>query len=221
MAESSFAELPDVDVRVYAPHSEYHNAPKREGVKELTPARALIAGSVRRYAALGLDCTNLEVHKLAWFITRSVKRMGLPDPLALDFAANKYGPYADRLRHLLNGLDGSYLHCEKRLADAGPMDLIWFEDGQGAEVDEYLRSASANIYYPALEKTDDLIDGFQTPLGLEVLAKISVTGGGGRERSGGAGIGLSENEVGGQREGRQQDALHVQRSPKGNETRGV
>jgi len=32
------------------------------------------------------------------------------------------GPYSDLLRHLLNGLDGSYLHCDKRLSDAGPSD---------------------------------------------------------------------------------------------------
>jgi hypothetical protein len=59
------------------------------------------------------------------------------------FEADKYGPYADALRHLLNGLDGSYLHCEKRLADAGPMDLIWFEDEHRDQVESYLRSEQA------------------------------------------------------------------------------
>lgn len=87
---------------------------KREGVEELTPARALIAESIRRYAVPGLDCTSLEVHKLAWFLDRSLKMLNVPDPLRLHFVANRYGPYADQLRHLLNGLDGSYLHCEKR-----------------------------------------------------------------------------------------------------------
>jgi O-acetyl-ADP-ribose deacetylase (regulator of RNase III) len=107
--EGAAAELPDVEFLVFAPTNEYQNAPKREGVEELTPARALIAELVRRYAVLGLDCTNLEVQKLAWFLDRSIKALALPDPLKLDFAANKYGPYADRLRHLLNGLDGSYI----------------------------------------------------------------------------------------------------------------
>ena len=72
--EAALAEVADVDVTVYAPTDQYQNAPKREGVKELTPARALIAGLVRRYAVLGLECSNLEVHKLAWFLDRSIKK---------------------------------------------------------------------------------------------------------------------------------------------------
>jgi O-acetyl-ADP-ribose deacetylase (regulator of RNase III) len=170
--EAAFAEVPEVDATVYAPTDEYQNAPKREGVKELTPARALIAGLVRRYSVLGLECTNLEVHKLAWFLHRSIGKTQLPDPLKLDFAADKYGPYADRLRHLLDGLDGSYLHCEKRLADAGPLDLIWFEDSQRDQVENYLRGESAEVYLPALEATASVIDGFESPLGMELLATV-------------------------------------------------
>ncbi len=170
--EAALAEVPEVAATVYAPTDEYQNAPKREGVKELTPARALIAGLVRRYSVLGLECTNLEVQKLAWFLDRSIKRAKLPDPLNLQFTADKYGPYADRLRHLLNWLDGSYLHCEKRLADAGPLDLIWFEDSQRDHVEEYLRSEEAKLYLPALTETAKVIDGFESPLGMELLATV-------------------------------------------------
>lgn len=170
--EAAFAGVPDVEVRVYVPTREYQNAPKREGVHELTPARAIIAELIRGYSVLGLDCTNLEVHKLAWFMDRSVNRLRLPDPLKLEFTANKYGPYADRLRHLLNGLDGSYLHCEKRLADAGALDLIWFEDSERQRVQDYLRTEPAAPYLPALEKTATVIDGFESPLGMELLATV-------------------------------------------------
>lgn len=170
--EATLAEIPEVAVTVYAPTSEYQNAPKREGVKDLTPARALIAGLVRRYAVLGLECTNLEVQKLAWFLDRSIKKKHLPDPLTLKFGADKYGPYADKLRHLLDKLDGSYLHCEKRLADAGPLDLIWFEDSQREAVEGYLRSEEATQFLPALDDTASIIDGFESPLGMELLATV-------------------------------------------------
>jgi O-acetyl-ADP-ribose deacetylase (regulator of RNase III) len=170
--EAALAELPDVDVAVYVPTSEYQNAPKREGVEELTPARALIAGLVRRYAVLGFECTNLEVQKLAWFLHRSIRRLRIPDSLNLKFKANKYGPYADALRHLLNGLDGSYLHCERRLADAGPLDLIRFEDSHRDRVESYLRGEPAAAYLPALEETATVIDGFESPLGMELLATV-------------------------------------------------
>jgi len=170
--ELALGALRDVDVIVYEPTSTYHNAPKREGVEELTAARALIAEMVRRYTVLGLECTNLEVQKLAWFLQRAVDRLRLDDPLGLEFTANKYGPYSDQLRHLLNGLDGSYLHCEKRLADAGPLEPIWFEQARRETVAGYLQSDAGKRYLPALEWTTDLIDGFESPLGMELLATV-------------------------------------------------
>lgn len=170
--EAALAEIPDVEVLVYEPTKDYQNAPKRRGVEELTPARALIAELVRRYAVLGLECTNLEVQKLAWFLARTIGEFQLVDPLDLRFAANKYGPYADRLRHLLDGLDGSYLHCEKRLSDAGPLEPIWFEDSKRDALVAYLNSEPASLYRPALEKTSAIIDGFESPLGMELLATV-------------------------------------------------
>ena len=148
------------------------NAPKRHGVEELTPARALIAEIVRRYSVLGIECTNLEVQKLAWFLQRMIALLRLDDPLDLRFAANKYGPYADRLRHLLDALDGSYLHCEKRLSEAGSLEPIWFEDSKRTAVADYLQSAAAREYLPALKGTSQLIDGFESPLGMELLATV-------------------------------------------------
>ena len=170
--ESALSQLPEVQARVYIPTRQYHNAPKREGLSELSPARAMIAELVRQYAILGLDCTNLEVQKLAWFLSRSIRRLRINDPLRLTFTANKFGPYSDALRHLLNGLDGSFLHCEKRLSDAGAMDVIWFEDSQRDRLKAYLQSGEAAPYLPALKETSALIDGFESPLGMEVMATL-------------------------------------------------
>ncbi len=170
--ETAFAELPDVQVVVYAPTAEYVNAPKREGVTELTPARALIAELVRRYSILGIECALIEVQKLAWFLQRVIRSQRLEDPLRLQFSANRYGPYDDSLRLLLNALDGSYLHCERRIADAKPFEPIWFDDSKREAVSAYLRSASAITYAPALEKTAAIIDGFESPLGMELLATV-------------------------------------------------
>jgi O-acetyl-ADP-ribose deacetylase (regulator of RNase III) len=170
--ESRLSGLKDVDVIVYEPTTVYHHTPKREGLQELTPSRALIAELVRRYLVLGLDCTNLEVQKLAWFLNRMIEKLGLTNPLGLRYQANKYGPYADNLRHLLNGLDGSYLHCEKRLADASPYDLIHFEDAKRRDVEAYLHGDHGKLFLPALEETSKLIDGFESPLGMELLSTV-------------------------------------------------
>jgi O-acetyl-ADP-ribose deacetylase (regulator of RNase III) len=172
MIETALADLPNVDVVVYEPTAKYQNVAKKQGVEKLTPARALIAEMVRRYWVLGIECTLLETQKLAWFLERTIKKLGLKDPLNLQFVANRYGPYANRLTHLLNGLDGSYLHCDKRLADADPFDTVWFEDSKRDKLEFYLKSAEAKEYMPALQATDELIDGFQSPLGMEALATV-------------------------------------------------
>jgi len=170
--EAALSPLEYVSVVVFEPTNAYQNAAKREGLDELTPARAMIAELVRRYSILGIQCTNLEIQKLAWFLQRTIDGLHLDNPLRLTFEANKYGPYADNLRHLLNGLDGSYLHCEKRLADAGPLAPIWFEDSKSEGIRDYLFSPAARKYLPALERTADVIDGFESPLGMELLGTV-------------------------------------------------
>lgn len=167
--EQALAGL-DTDILVFEPIQKYQNVAKRKGVEKLTPARALIAELVRRYWVLGMECSLLEIQKLAWFLERNIERAGLP-PLDLRFAANKYGPYADRLRHLLEGLDGSYLHADKRIGDADPLDVIWFDDERKAHVQTYLKS-EAKDYVPALEATAAVIEGFESPYGMELLATV-------------------------------------------------
>ena len=170
--EAALASLPEVEVVVYVPTVRYQNEPKRTGVEELTPARALIAEMVRRYWILGIECTYLEVQKLGWFLERSIKALQIDDPLDLRFQADKYGPYSDRLRHLLNGLDGSYLHCTKRMSDAGPSDTIWFAEEKKEQLREYLQEGEGKPYQPVIEETERLIDGFESPLGMELLATV-------------------------------------------------
>lgn len=169
------SDLDDVHITVFEPSTQYQNISKRAGVEKLTPARALIAEVIRQYGVLGMECTLLEVQKLAWFLERAVEHLAPDNPLDLRFAANRYGPYADRLRHLLEGLDGSYLHCDRRIADAKPMDVIWFEPAKADYLAAYLRSDAVRPYLPALESTLNLIDGFESPFGMELLASIDWT----------------------------------------------
>lgn len=162
----------DIDILVFEPTKQYQNVAKRVGVEKLTPARALIAELVRRYWVLGMECSLLEIQKLAWFLERAIERYNPDDnPLNLQFAPHKYGPYANRLDHLLNNLDGSYLHSEKRISDADPLDVIWFDDERKAVVQTYLKS-EAKAYTQALESTAALIDGFESPFGMELLATV-------------------------------------------------
>lgn len=163
--------LDDVEVIVYEPTSQYQNVAKRAGVQKLTPARALVAEAVRRYWVLGMECSLLEVQKLAWFLERSLNHLGLRNDLKLNFVAHRYGPFAPNLNHLLNSLDGSYLRSDKRIADAGPLDVIGFEDGRKELVQGYLKSEAKDVA-PALELASQVIDGFESPFGMELLASV-------------------------------------------------
>jgi O-acetyl-ADP-ribose deacetylase (regulator of RNase III) len=172
LIEAAVADIPETEVVVYEPTAKYQNVAKGRGVDKLTPARALIAEMIRRYALLGLDCSILEVQKLAWVLTRVLQQLHLRDPLRLTFDANRYGPFAPELTHLLNALDGSYLHCEKRVVDASPFDVIHFDQEWKPRLMAYLATADAAPYEEAIDKTDHLIDGFQSPLGMEALATV-------------------------------------------------
>ena len=167
----AFEGLDQLCVSVYEPTPRYQNVAKKVGVEKLTPARAIAAELVRAYTVLGFECTLLEVHKLVYFIQRSLARLGIEDPTRLSFGENRFGPFAQNLNHLLNSLDGSYLHSSKRIADAGPLDLIWFEDSKNDILKAYLAS-EAKMYTPALGMTSCIIDGLKSPLGLEVLATV-------------------------------------------------
>jgi len=162
----------DCTVIVYEPTQAYQNVVRRNGVEKLTPARALMAEIIGRYEVLGFDCSILEAQKLAWFLTGASSRYDLPSPIVNDFAAHKYGPYSERVRHLLDSLDGSYLACERRVADAGPLEPIHFRHDRQDDIRAYLTTPAASIYRPALDHVTAKIDGFQSPYGLELLATI-------------------------------------------------
>ncbi|MGD0461412.1 MAG: macro domain-containing protein [Tepidisphaeraceae bacterium] len=172
LIEEAFGQLKNVDLIVYEPTQKYQNVAKGRGVERLTPSRALIAEMIRRYGVLGLECSILEVQKLAWLLVRVIDRQRLKNPLTLKFVAERYGPSAHRLTHLLNALDGSYLHCEKRLADASPSDTIRFDDERRTALAAYFSSSAGGPFLGVVRETDELIDGFQSPLGMEALATV-------------------------------------------------
>jgi len=168
---AALADLDEVEILVYEPTNQYQNVAKRAGVQKLTPARALVAEAVRRYWVLGMECSLLEVQKLAWFLERSLNHLGLRNDLKLNFVAHRYGPFAPNLNHLLHSLDGSYLRSDKRIADAEPLDVIGFDETRKELVQSYLKSEAKDVA-PALELTSQVIEGFESPFGMELLASV-------------------------------------------------
>lgn len=167
----ALSDLDGVDVIIYEPTSRYQNVAKKEGVKQLTPERAMIAELIRQYSILGLECSLLEVQKLAWFLERAVDKQKLPNRLKFNFEAHYYGPYSNNLSHLLNRLDGTYLLSEKRIPDAKPTDTVDFNNKKAANVSLFLKT-EAKEYLPALQDAVNTIEGFESPFGMELLATV-------------------------------------------------
>ena len=101
---------------------------------------------------MGIECSLLEIQKLAWFLQRAIEQYS-PDnnPLNLDFQPHKYGPYTHQLNHLL--------------------DVILFVNKRKDDLQAYLKS-EAKPYRQALESAALLIDGFESPFGMELLATV-------------------------------------------------
>ncbi len=169
--EQALSDVTNVDIWVYEPTAKYQNVAKKTGVDKLTPARAMIAELIRRYWILGMECSLLEIQKLAWFLQRVVDAKGIKNELKLSFEAHNYGPYANNLDHLLNALDGSYLKSDKRIPDSDPLDVIAFNDDKKNRVEAYLNSEGKD-YLPALEKAYEMISGFESPFGMELLSTV-------------------------------------------------
>ena len=169
--EKALSDIKTTNIIVFEPTSKYQNVAKASGVKKLTPARALVAELVRRYWILGMECSLLEIQKLAWFLQRTIEKRGLKNELKLKFEANYYGPYANNLDHLLNALDGSYLKSDKRIPDCDPLDVIWFNESEKQKISTYLNT-EAKEYLPALEGATQVISGFESPFGLELLSTV-------------------------------------------------
>jgi O-acetyl-ADP-ribose deacetylase (regulator of RNase III) len=170
--EATLGKLQGVEIAVFEPVARYQNKPKTKGVDKLTTARALVLEAVRGYSQLGFECTNLEVQKLGYFLQRVVLGLKLSNPLKLQFEPNKFGPYADNLRLLLDGLDGTYLHCSRRLADAGPMEPIRLDLERAVELDAFWSIEAHTRYREAAAMTERLTQGFETPFLMELLSTV-------------------------------------------------
>lgn len=165
--EAALATLDGVDVLIFEPLDAAAEAPglrAREAPK-MTPGRAGLVGLMDRYLAALLDpfITLLEVHKLMYFLQET------GEPLRLRFVKGPYGPYAENLRHVLQAIEG---HLIAGYADGGdtPYKQLALVPGAVEEATAFLRShADTNARFGHVTR---LVDGFETPFGLELLSTV-------------------------------------------------
>jgi len=162
--EKYFEEVPDVKVNLFEPHT----APKAENLvintekPNLTIGRAVLIKILSIYREMEYSLSKLEIQKLSYFgqVLGSLER--------LRFRKNKFGPYADNLRHVLNEMNGHYI---SGLGDHDTSDAsIFLVEGAESEADKYIEN---NIEIKLkLERLANLISGFESPYGMELLATV-------------------------------------------------
>lgn len=169
LIKAKLGALANVKVLVYPPNGaptagEIVHKTERP---EMNPSRAIVMRIWRQYFALGYQLTLLEVHKLLYFLQAA------GEPLRLRFEKQTYGPYADNLRHLLHRFEG---HFTLGFADGRnkPDTEITLQPTAIKEADEFLAQHSETSA-PSLGRLDRvarLIEGYESPYGMELLATV-------------------------------------------------
>ncbi len=162
MIEEEFAEVPDVRMLLFEPAGapEAKSMPVGTTRPHMTPARALFVKLMDAYAALEYSRTLLEVQKLAYFLQEA------GEPLRLKYEAGHYGPYAANLNKVLEVMEGHFIrgYGDSQKPDA-EIELL---PGAVDEATTFLSGKTESL--ARLERVGGLIEGFETPYGMELLA---------------------------------------------------
>ena len=161
-------DLEDVAVIVFEAGSgaPADSRPNRStSVPKMTAGRASLVSLVHQYLVGLLDpfVTLLEVHKLMYFMQVS------GEPLRLKFQKAPYGPYAENLRHVLKDIED---HLISGYTDDGDSPSKQLELVPGAVEDATAFLEGRPKAKQRLERVAQLIEGFESPFGLELLSTV-------------------------------------------------
>ena len=165
--EAELGNIDDVRVIVFEPHAapEAQVATRSREVPNMTAGRAALIVLMHRYLGGLMDpfVTLLEVHKLMYFMQEAGQ------PLRLQFSKGPYGPYAENLRHVLRAIEG---HLVSGYADGGDAPDKELELVPGAINDSEMFLKDHEATRARFDRVADLVEGFETPFGLELLSTV-------------------------------------------------
>jgi len=134
-------------------------------INDISPGCVALIELMHRYLAGLLDpfVSLLEVHNLMYFLQEC------GEPLRLKYQKNIYGPYAENLRHVLNAIEG---HLLSGYADGGdkPDKELQLVPGAYEEASVFMQNYPKTRLH--IEKVSELVEGFESPFGLELLATV-------------------------------------------------
>lgn len=156
-----------VDIFVFEPKEAPENDRMIRSKKtpNMTEGRAVLIELIDQYLKRLIDpyITLLEIHKLMYFVQESGY------DLKLKYSKGIYGPYAENLRHVLNHIEGHYISGYKDGGD-DPRKIINLEPRAVEDANKVLEKNSR--VYKNFCKVVELIEGFESSAGLELLATV-------------------------------------------------
>lgn len=165
--EAALKPLTDLHVILYEPQgaSIIEKMVYTHNVPTMTAGRAVLIELMSRYLKGLLDpfVTLLEVHKLMYFMQEA------GEPLRLKYKKSRYGPYAENLRHVLKAIDGYFISGYADGCDA-PEKHLNLIPGALEDARSFLQQHSDSR--GRLQKVADLVEGFGSPFGLELLSTV-------------------------------------------------
>jgi O-acetyl-ADP-ribose deacetylase (regulator of RNase III) len=164
LIEKAFEPLPDVRVLLYEPSGSppADTMPVRTERPNMTPGRALLIKLIEQYSTLAYRKTLLEIQKLAYFLQVS------GEDLRLKYVAHHYGPYAHNLGKVLERIEGHFL---RGYGDSLKPDVeLELLPGAVEEADAFLADKKESL--DRLKRVAELIEGFETPYGMELLSSV-------------------------------------------------
>lgn len=167
--EEALRDFDDVRVVIFEPNGAPapERITKRQTVPNMTPGRAALVGLMHRYLGGLMDpfVTLLEVHKLMYFM----KASGEESLERMRVVKGHYGPYAENLSHVLKEIEGHFLSGYRDGGDT-PDKQLKLVPGALQDADEFLRTHPETRV--RFDRVSDLVAGFETPFGLELLSTV-------------------------------------------------
>ncbi|OED47316.1 Appr-1-p processing protein [Endozoicomonas sp. (ex Bugula neritina AB1)] len=162
--EVAFADLPDVEVQLFEPKGA--PAAKDQAIRtskpKMTRSQALLILLMQRYQQFDYKLTLLEIHKLAYLLQEQ------GEGLKLKYRPFHYGPYASNLRFLLQKMEGHFISGIGD--DEQPDREVELLDGSIQAAEAFIGDDKEAL--GRLDRVGGLIDGFETPWGMELLTSV-------------------------------------------------
>jgi O-acetyl-ADP-ribose deacetylase (regulator of RNase III) len=161
---SALQDIPGLDVVIFEPKGA-PEVVKSTAVPNMTEGRASLVILMQKYLKGLLDpfVTLIEAQKLMYFMQLAGQ------PLNLDYDKGHYGPYAKKLSYVLHTVEGHFLSGYQDGGDQ-PFKELSIVPGAYEEARSFL--ADKPDVQERFRRVADLVEGFETPYGLELLATV-------------------------------------------------